>query len=315
MSISIHPNLKQLSHSSNNTLHGCPRKFELSKLSPQFGIDHDAFGDIHLDFGKVLGEAIQVLFVTDSIEAAYMTAFRAWKNMLDDEAGAVAKKTFWHILFALDKFIFIRKTVFSKFKVAILNGRPATELGFSIDCGDGFAYRGYVDVVMRHIEKPVLAVFECKSTKSYNVDEAVFRNSGQALGYSVVLDAVAPLLDIPMESDFDVYYPVYKTYPLDWEVLRFKKNALQRARWIKNVLVDKKHVIEFCEDDYFPIHGEHCFSFFRQCPYLGTCEMDNKYIVGSAELIEERAEEESKYDYHFKLTDIITRQLTKLGEE
>lgn len=310
MSIEIHPNLKQMSHSSGTTLHGCPRKLELYKLAPQRGVESDTSGDIHLDFGKVLGAAVQDYLVYGDVNKAYMVAFMQWPKMLDDDDGEKAKKNFWHVLYAIDKFIFVRKTVFAHYEVAYINNRPAIELGFSIDCGDGFFYRGFIDAVLIHKIKKKLVVLECKSTKSYRVDEASFKHSGQALGYSVTLDHLAPLLDFPVESSYEVFYPVYKTLPYEWEVLPFTKNNTQRARWIKNILIDKTSIIRFAEDGYFPMHGEHCFSFFRQCPYFGTCEMKTELLVGKEP--EVRVEKKEKYDYYFKLSDIIESQLAKV---
>lgn len=312
MSTDIHPNLKQLSHSSANTLHVCPRKYELYKLAPVQGVEVNpgGDGDVHLDYGKVTGAAIQEYFVTEDINKAYMVAFMQWQKMIDDEAGEKMKKTFWHVLFAIDKFVEVRKTVFAHYDVAILNGRPAQELGFSIDCGDGFHYRGFVDIVLKHRFKKKLIPIECKTTKSYEVNEATFKNSGQGLGYGIVLDTIAPLLDVPLEPSYEVFYPVFKTLKMEWEVLPFIKSNSQRARWIKNLLTDKRHIIDFAANDYFPTHGEHCFSFFRQCPYFGTCEFKTELLVGKDP--EVKAEAEDKYDYHFKLSELIEGQLAKV---
>lgn len=311
--IEIHPNLKQLSHSSLSTLHGCPRKYQLYKLAPQSGVETNSGGDgdIHLDYGKVAGAAVQDYLVYGDINKAYMIAFMGWKKMIDDEDGEKAKKTFWHVLYAIDKFVLFRKTVLAHYDVAILNDRPAIELGFSIDCGEGFFYRGFVDAVLINKVKNKLIPFECKTTKSYTVNEASFKNSGQALGYSVVLDIVAPMLGMAVENSYEVLYPVYKTLPFEWEPLFFTKNNTQRAVWIKNLLLEKKRVIDYATDGHFPMYGEHCFSFFRQCPYFGTCEMKTEFLVGKDP--EVRVEKESKYDFHFKLTDIIDNQLAKVS--
>lgn len=312
--IEIHPNLKQLSHSSDNVLHGCPRKYELYKLTGQKDALQSTVGDYHLDFGSVVGSCVQDYLIHEDLNHAYMLAFMLWGKLgkiLDDEEGVKDKKVFWYILYAIDKFVFFRKTALAPYDLAYLNNRPAVELGFSIDCGDGFFYRGFVDAVLIHRSKRKLVPFECKTTKSYQVNEASFKNSGQALGYSVTLDIVAPLLDIPVESSYEVLYPVYKTLPMEWELLPFTKNNTHRAKWIKNILIDKQHIIQFAEDDFFPMHGEHCFSFFRQCPYFGTCEFKTELLVGKSP--EVRVEKASKYDYHFKLSDIIENQLAKVG--
>lgn len=311
----IHPNLKLLSNSSSVLLHKCPRKYELYKLLPKAQDEDDDDTGGHLNFGSVVGIGVQKYFETGNIDNAIFSVFMAWKKILDDDAGERSKKTFWHVLYALDKFIQFRKTELSVYELAFVNGKPAIELGFSIDLGDGFFYRGFLDALLINKIKLELAVFEGKTTRNKVVHEAMYKHSGQALGYSLILDAVSKLiLDRTLGSSFKTAYCIYKTSSYEWEKLEFNKTFTHRAMWIKNILLDKQKVIDYASDNYFPMQGENCFDFFRACPHFGTCELSNSVMVGDYKLIPLIKEDEDKYPFKFHINEIIEAQF-KMHEE
>ena len=302
----IHPNLKQLSNSSSVTLHRCERRYELDKLMPQVqDPDH------HLRFGSVVGIGVQELLTTLSLDKALWSVFLAWDAALEADEGSSEwkdKKTFWHALAAIEKFNVPMQGCFANFRLATLAGRPATEIGFSIDCGDGFFYRGFIDAVMIDTSSNEIVVIECKTTKFSKVHEAQYKNSGQALGYALLIDAIIKSEGLSYGSSYKVYYPVYKTGALEWEVFPFTKTSTKRALWIKDILLDINHIIERATDGYFPMRGESCYEFFRPCPHFGRCEYDNKMLFsGSPPVV--REERKSKYDFHFSLAEIIEGQL------
>lgn len=311
--MSIHPNLKQLSDSSDVLLRSCARRYQLYKLSPTRDDTAEEEGDKHTKFGSVVGEATQEYFVSGDINRCYLTAFRSWPGYIDEDAGERDKKTFWHALYAIDRFATLRSTVFGNFKIAYFNGKAAREVGFSIDLGDGFFYRGFIDAVLVDEMRNELVVYEGKTTKNREVHEATFKNSGQGLGYSLVLDAIAKLLKIKMGTSYTVKYCVYKSTALEWEVIPFQKSHLQRALWLRNILISKQRVMEFGTEDYWPMYGESCFKFFRACPYFGVCELSDRYIIG--EKIVDKVEKKEKYDFHFSLQEIIDTQLEMAEQE
>lgn len=304
----MHPNLGQLSHSSSVLLHGCARRYELTKLSDRRESNGNS-GDTHLDFGSVVGSGTQELLVSNDIKRAAFAAFMQWQKAIDDEDGTRDKKTFWHALYALDKFAGLQRTVLGRYELAYIAGKPAIELGFSIDCGGGFTYRGFLDALLIDKTRNELVVYEGKTTKFKNVHEAVFKHSGQSLGYSLIVDRIATVLEREVGSSYKVIYGVYKSTAMEWEVFNFLKNHTERALWIKNILIDKGHIQEYVKDDYFPMHGENCYNFFRPCEFFGTCTLSNKYIVGSD--IVERVDDPAKYTYNFSLAELIETQLAK----
>lgn len=301
----IHPNLKQLSDSSDKTLHSCPRKYELDKLG-----DRREDGDTHTNFGKLVGYGIQQYFIHGEINKTLIDMMMFWKADLDeiDEKGRDDKKGFFYAINAINKFVLERKTIFGNYELAVLNGRPAVELGFSIDLGDGFAYRGFVDAVLINKKTRELAVLECKTTKYKKIHEAMFKHSGQALGYSVILEAVSTALGMD-GSAFKVYYPVFKTGAFEWETLPFTKTNTHRALWIQNILMDKMDIQRFATQEFFPMRGESCYSFFRPCEHFGMCEMSNKVLLMKG--IKERIESDDKYDFKMHIIDLINAQLGK----
>lgn len=305
----IHPNLKQMSNSSDEVLHKCPRKFEQYKLLPNNTI-RGGDGDEHLDFGTIVGIGIQDVLITGSYDHACFTMFKAWNNILDDESGAKARKTFWHALYAVERFCSFNSTVLGNYELVYFNDQPATELGFTIDVGDGFNYRGKVDAVLRHRMRGEIVGLECKTTKNKIVHEAMFKHSGQALGYSLVLDTIVPLLGLPEISSMTVIYCIYKTFEYSWEKLEFSKSLTTRAKWIKNLLVDKQQIMQYAEDDYFPMRGEACYDFFRPCPYFGTCELSNNALLLGKEA-EVKKDKEGDYPFKFNILEIIEAQLAR----
>lgn len=304
----IHPNLKQLSHSSDVTLHRCPRKYELYKLLPRV----DQEGDVHLDYGSIVGLGIQEMLTHGSIEKATWKMFCTWKKLIDDEEGLRDKKTFWFALYSLDKFSMVLKTVFAKYKLAYINGRPATELGFVIHMGNGFSYRGFIDAVLIDTKLNKLVVLELKTTKFSNVNEAMYKHSGQALGYSLILDILNELLNFERTPTYDIVYGIYKSGKMEFETMPFIKSHTERALWIKQLMLDQDTIERYSADDYFPMYGETCYDFFRPCDYFGTCTLSNKHLVGPLDKVKEKVESEDKYDYHFDLAQLIESQLSQL---
>jgi hypothetical protein len=303
----IHSNLKLLSHSGIVTLHKCPRRYELDRLS-----NKPPENDFHLSFGSVVGLGVQELLTHGSKERAYFQMFLEWDRMLDDENGVSKKKTFWFALHAVDQFIPIQRTLFGNMELAVLNGRPATEIGFSIDCGNGYYYRGFIDAVMFDRARNEIVILENKTTGNNTVNEASYKHSAQALGYSLIIDSICKQQNLEAKPSYQVRYPVYKSGAMEWEVLSFTKSHTNRALWIKNILVDINHLEEYQNDDYFPMHGEACYDFFRVCPHFGTCELSNSMLLPPIENIKLRENDEqrkSKHDFHFMLTDIINEQL------
>lgn len=301
--------LKYTSYSFNETLYCCPRRFELDKLLGRGQETHATF-----EFGRAVGAGTQKLMVTGSVESAIWECFLNWNMDLDDESEESAKKTFWHACAAVESFQLVMKNELAQWKVMHFNGKPASELSFKIDLGDGFGYFGHVDLGMQHTVTGGLAVFEGKTTKFNKVDEASYKNSNQGVGYSLVLDSLAQILGIPEGPQYSVYYPVYKTSSMAWEVFPFAKSYTQRADFIQNMLFDKQTVQMYLAAGKFPKRGSGCYNFFRQCQHFDLCDMSNEYLIGKRVVDSQilYGDPNEKYDFEFKLDDLIDAQIRRV---
>lgn len=304
----MHPNLKLLSNSGDEVLHGCPRRWYLDRM-----LVEDRDGDFHTWFGHAVGLGIQELLTHGNRDRAYWEMFRTWEGPELDalEAKAIRdKKTFYLALEAVDRFVLPQRTVFGNMRLATLNGRPATEIGFTIDCGDGFLYRGFIDAILIDDMRSELVVVESKTTKFSKVDEAMFKHSGQALGYSLIVDMIIKAEGLKLGSAYKVYYPVYKTGAMEWEVLPFTKTHVRRAMWIRSLLLDIKHIVEYDYEDFFPMYGNNCYNFFRQCPHFGRCEFEDR-ILFNLNLVPIKVDDPKRIDFRFSLVDMIEQQIEK----
>ena len=318
----VHPNLKLLSYSSISLLHSCPRKFELYRLGQKANVadmwteldGEDAVpavameGNVHFDFGSLVGDATQHYLVHGDLEATIFYMFTHWGRPLEDEADRGKKgKSFYHAVYAVQKFVQFRQSALAQWDVAKFNNIPATELGYTIDCGDGFISRGFLDALLVNKLTGSYAVYEGKTTGAYKIDEAMYRNSGQGLAYDLVLETISG----EQQDSYPVFYSVYSTNKLEWILFPFPKTKLGRSWWIKNLLIDKTHISEYAEWGHFPMHGESCFSYNKPCQYFGECERTNQSL-GLFD-IEPKVEDESKFTFKFSLEDIINKQLEKVG--
>lgn len=303
----IHPNLKLLSQSSQVLEEACPRRYELDRLSERMEKEED----IHLDFGTVVGDLVQHYMVTDSVDDAVFQMFMRWPRELFTESQEEEKnkKNFWYALYALDRFVPLRKSVLDEYEVAAFNGKPAKELGFVIDCGDGFKYRGKLDLLLVSKKTQRFACMEIKTTNSTRLHPAMYQNSGQGIGYSAIVDIVASKYGMQQRDAFPVIYPVYQSKQQEWEEFRFTKKKTSTVNWLRHLLRTIQHISEYAEDGFFPMYGQSCFDFFRPCPFFDTCEMDNRFLVGANPALKE--DKEGEYQFHFTLDELIAAQLEK----
>jgi hypothetical protein len=297
----MHPELSKLSHSSRLTLHECPRRFQLYRLArseaaPNTDDEEGTFG-----FGHLVGSGIQNCLIGKSLQQVIWEAFLAYTSdlfYLDDRR----KKSFWHGVFAIKKFFALRSAGFLKdYELVYYDGKPACELGFRIHLPGNFSYRGYVDVVLKHKTSGEVLVLEIK-TSSWPVVANAFKNSGQALGYSVVLDHIFLGL-----SSYKVLYLVYKTREYEFEPVEYTKTLYQRALWLNELLLDTQNIQRYSDVDVFPMHGENCINKFgKECKFFGLCTMNTASLVARAQ-VKEVVEE--SYDFEIPFEQLVNTQL------
>lgn len=300
--------IRQLSYSSLLTLHTCPRKFQLYKLRSSHREEERLKQTITFAFGHVVGEAVQLAFnplITE--QEIIFKMFLGWHTDLfaEDSKGS---KSFWEAIIALKRFLSMRAAGFLEdYELVYYKGAPACELSFAIVFPDGFRYRGFVDAVLRSRITGKVIVLECKTTGLKTVNPAMYKNSAQAIGYSIVLDSIFPGL-----SSYEVLYLVYQTSGKEFNPIPFEKTHLQRALWIRELLLDIDRIKAYEEAAIYPMHGESCYSFFQECEYINSCTMSTQYQTRPC-----TPEEEDKTEYQvvLGLMDLLDTQLSNTTVE
>jgi hypothetical protein len=301
--------LKQLSYSSNLTAHKCPRKYQLYKLGTVPDQVEDFEASVTFAFGHVVGLGIQCIFEGKSLQRTIFECFMMWEpHLLASNTKQV--KSFWLAIAAVQKFHFLhtQNGYLKDWELVYHEGKPAVELGFAIDLGDRFTYRGFVDVVLRNRVTGEIMVLELKTT-SAQLNAATYKNSSQAIGYSIVLDHLFPSL-----STYKVLYLVYKTKLMEYEQLEFHKNYLQRALWIQELLLEKQKLMMYEAAGVYPMHGESCYDFYRECDYLNLCTLSTANLsspltFGGAKKI--LRDNKDKYQVKVTIQELIQAQLSK----
>jgi hypothetical protein len=302
ISEAIDPRLQQLSYSGLLQLHACPRKFQLDKMRGESLRESSTT----FSFGHCVGLGIQLCFEGKSEQEILFALFQEWDVDIFDERE-LAKESLWLAIYAVQKFIGMRLAGFlDEYELVYYDGKPACELSFRITFPDGFRYRGYVDAVLRNKSTGRIAVLEVKTTGANYIDESMYKNSAQAIGYSIVLDKVFPEL-----SDYEVLYLPYKKKAMEWELRPYVKSYLQRATWIQELLLDIETIKMYSGANTFPMRGESCNDWGRQCNYFGTCTLSNQYML--KQISEKELDKIAGEEYSIELTllDLLDSQLTK----
>lgn len=308
----IDPRLKLLSHSSRTTLHKCPRKYQLYRLSSDITKLEDETKDMEqaltFAYGHAVGDGIASVLEGKSEAEILLDMFLIWPVDLLDE-NTRQKKSFWLAVFAVQRLLALREEGFLEdYELVYYEGKPAIELGFQILLPDGYTYRGFVDAVLQHRQTKDVMTLEAK-TSSGNANPSMYKNSGQALGYSVVLDILFPEL-----SSYTVLYLVYETKNYEYKELPFTKSLLQRALWLQELLIDT-HLIDIYSSygTSYPMHGEACFDFFRDCEYMSLCTLQTANLTKplTQKILDDIEADHKRYHFTVSFEELVTSQLAK----
>lgn len=301
----IDPRLKLLSHSSRTLLHKCPRKYQLYRLNSKDTGEEDKGSAVTFAYGTAVGVGIQSVLEGKTETQTLLDVFLAWDTDLLAENNW-QKKSIWRAVFAVQKFVSMcARGYLEDYDLVYYQGKPAVELSFRIHLPGGYKYRGYVDAVLKHTVTGEILVLELK-TSSGKANSAQYKNSGQALGYSVILDKLFPEL-----SSYAVLYLVYETKAMEYKELPFEKSLLQRALWLQELLIDTQHIELYEEYQTYPMHGESCYDFFKECEYLGLCTLSTERLIKplTVDKLDSMNSEEYMFDVGF--LDLVESQLEK----
>jgi len=296
--------IRQLSYSSLLTLHSCPRKFQLQKLRATNKAAESLKSTITFSYGHVVGEGIASTLAGKSESEVIFEMFLGWHSPSIFDEDEKLQKSLWSAIIAIKRFIVLREAVLRDYELVYFQDRPATELSFAISFPDGYRLRGFVDAVLRHRTSGEVLVLECKTTGSRAVNPTTYKNSAQAIGYSVVLDHLYPEL-----SSYKVLYLVYSTTAGEYFPIPFTKTYLQRALWIRELLLDIETIKMYETAEIYPMRGESCVSFGRDCEYVNSCSLSTANMTKPC-----TADMEDKTDYQVQITlqDLLESQLGKI---
>lgn len=302
----IDPRLLQLSYSSRLLLHECPRKYQLYKLNATAAPETES-ATLTFSYGHIVGEGVQLALQGYTFQEVAWKLFLQWPGDLLD-SNPKQKKSFALALAAVQSFFAIRANGFLEdYDLLYIepNGEriPACELSFRIDCGGGFKYRGFIDAVLVHRVTGEVLVLEIKTTSAYDLNPAQYKNSSQAIGYSIVLDTLFPGI-----SEYQVQYLVFLTKEFEWRPLPFHKTVLDRAGWITEMILDTQDIAKYNALNYFPMRGENCLNKYnRECQYFQECRMSTERITKRLEQAHLDRLAEEVYHYEITLASLITQ--------
>ncbi len=300
-----------VSYSTFSNLHTCERKFALKKLT-QAAVNEDGeyvpYTNIDFAFGKAIEAGVQAIFLGKGPIETFFDMFLAWDMPLDAAHPKGVSKCFVDATIAIDKFRIIKNGIFPGWEIAYFKGKPAIELAMLIDIETGHYYVGHADIILWHPGERRYRVLEIKTTGFKNLHEAMYKNSDQATGYSIMLDSIAS--DRQSAATFEVFYLVFSTGIDEWKLFEFTKSRSMRAGWINTILIDIQRVNIYEKAGFWPKRGSSCFDFFRPCEFFGTCDLsfDNWNQTGEFAVVTKEDLDKHQFDFKFKLSEIIATQ-------
>lgn len=286
----------RLSHSSRLLLHGCERKYYLTRYKVLDELDlppaDSNKNNTHLDYGTALGIGIQHLLATGNLNESVWKAISSFnfafetasKNVLSLVAAIKSFDAQWDY----DEWEFIR-------------GEASFKILLDRESGDYTC--GYIDAIIRNRNTGYYTVVEIKTTGAkYGDLRPMYQNSDQGVGYSTVLDSVAPGI-----NSFHVLYLVlqlkYNDIRPTWHFFPFPKTQQNKLEFLLTQQLDYEYLRRLEEVDYWPMRGSHCMSYGRACHLLGVCDLST-----IQELPFMPARPEDEWDYTFELSQLIQEQ-------
>lgn len=301
-------NLKiRLSHSALDTLLTCERKFQLDRLLEGEQYSEHSPATV---FGKAFGEGVASYLLYQDIDKALFTAYLAYHPVLED-----SKRSEMVLINLLICTFPKLDDLLLDWEVAFFQGKPAVELSFRLNnlasCSDHDIYFvGYIDLVLKNRWNGRYAILENKTTSlgTTNV-EVLYKNSGQALGYSIVLDQIAG----EEKAEYDVIYLVGQintrtqssVYSPTVHILTFPKTLQDRFNWFISLGMDVHRLERMLELGVFPTRGKSCLQYMKPCPHFGVCTLQSMDRYKTPE------EDTVEYQFTYDLNELIESHLQR----
>lgn len=307
--VTLHRCKNVISNSILGALHACPRKFIQEKIAAAEASNVDVARPPNIDFvfGHSVGAGVASYLAFDrDLTAGIFATVMSWYGDWDlgkEDYNKRKKKSIERAVIATEMFSYWWKGNFDEWEIYRLSdGRPCVELSFCIDFGKT-KYFGHIDCILRNRRTKRIAIGENKTTGYSNPNPALYQNSGQAIGYALVLDLIVKDL-----ADYDVLYYAYSATGEEWHHFPFAKTTAMKLEWIQDRLIDISHINQYYRLEHFPKDGSSCFLFNRQCQFFGECDIVNKERMRNLEVLETEDRDTYPVDYYFDVTEMIEEQ-------
>lgn len=305
------PRLLRVSYSSIQDFASCPRKFQLKKLNATESkkSQDDWRRSLTFAFGHFLGAAVQDKLLGElSDDQILLNNILLWGADFFDENPRQAKSLF-HAIHGFELFkAQVEEGFLADYEVAMFRGKPASELSFRLHYPNGSTYRGFVDLILRNKRTGEYVILELKTSSAMYVNHIQYKNSEQALGYSIVLDKIVEE-EHNGESiaNYTVEYLVYFTKRRLWENFSFPKTYVQRALWLRDRIWDSEVIDSLVATEgnmgIWPTRSQGCNTFNTPCEFIDSCHMSTESLVRN--LRDTDLEEDTEYDFDIKLEDLL----------
>lgn len=295
----------RLSHSALETFLTCERMFQLDRLLEGAPDKQDYPATV---FGKAFGEGVSAYLLTQDPKEALFKAYLAYYPILEDD-----KRTEEILLNLLLCTFPTLDNILQDYEVAIFEGKPAVELSFRLNIEDNekanIYFVGYVDVVLKNRWNGRYAILENKTTGLQLLDlDPNYKNSGQALGYSIVLDKIAG----SQNSEYDVLYLIGKLnskslggFSPEVQFKTYPKTLQNRLNWFITLGMDVNRLTAMIDMNVFPMRGGSCLQYMRPCKHFSTCGMQSldRYKIAEEDTID--------YQFTYNLEELINDHLDR----
>lgn len=301
------------SYSVMSLLNACERKLQITKLEnsrpgKEMGIQRNN-NNIDFAFGKAVESGVHAVLLGKAPHLVYFDMFQAWDVPLLMQHPKGKAKSFIDAWVAVEKFAWIKDNMFQGWEIAYFNGKPAIELSLCVDMENGYYYCGHVDVVMWNPIENRYRVLEIKTTGLKWTHEAMYKNSGQASGYSIILDSIVE--DLEATSTYEVFYLMFSTETDQWVRYDFTYSRSSRASWINTILLDINRIDTYRTINFYPKRGgSSCLDYGKPCAFFGVCDLSAESFNGTGEFDTVTEEEiaAQSFDFRFTLGQIIRTQ-------
>lgn len=287
----------RLSYSTLELLNTCERKFELEKLRQA----EREPSSPHLIGGTAFGVGVASFLATQNRDKALLDCWLAYYPKLE-----IMEKNQATYLNALEASFPKLEEILMDYKVLEHKGKPATELSFRLNIDETFYFVGYIDAVLVNRLSGKAGVFECKHTglKLTNL-EPLYKNSGQALGYSIILDSIMG----EEQAEYDVTYfsaQLQQGMQVTPHLMVFPKTLLDRLNWFVSLKLDVERIHRMMEVGIFPQRGSSCLKFNKPCFHFGLCNLSSI----KEDII--YVEDDKEYDFEFDLDTLIENHIARI---